>query len=299
MAFICIDIGGTNTLLGIGNGDFEIKKEMKTKKFLSNIKPNIKQVIEDSRHEENDFSQVLVAAGGPVDVEEGVFYPPNLENKEMKEVDINDKLEPFGEVELINDCNSAVLGEYVYGEHKTENLIYVTISSGIGAGLILDGNLVEGFNGNIGEIGHMELGNQVKCGCGQKGHWEAYSSGNGMPKMAKTLYNLDFENSLEIFREYEKDSPDAKKVIEKMHEMNRKGFENLVNLYNPEKIVLGGAVALNHQKTIIEPLKNRLEGKTVNDTPEISKCSLGEEAVIHGLRAIANQEKPVPNRLKK
>lgn len=299
MAFICIDIGGTNTLLGIGNGDFEIKKEMKTKKFLSNIRSNIENIIRESSHEKSDFSQVLVAAGGPVDVEQGVFYPPNLEDQKMTKVDINDKLEPFGKVELINDCNSAVLGEYVYGEHKTENLVYVTISSGIGAGLILDGNLLEGFNGNIGEIGHMELGNKVKCGCGQEGHWEAYSSGNGMPKMAKTLYDLDFENSLEIFREYEKGNSDAGKVIEKMHEMNRKGFENIVNLYNPEKIVLGGAVALNHKETIIEPLKNRLKDKTMNEAPEISECSLGEEAVIHGLRAVANQEKPVPPRLKK
>jgi len=78
MAFLCIDIGGTNTLIGLGNGDFEEKNRMKTKDFLSDIEENTRKVLQNTGYTPEDIEDVAVAAAGPMDREKGVFYPPNL-----------------------------------------------------------------------------------------------------------------------------------------------------------------------------------------------------------------------------
>lgn len=299
MVFVCIDIGGTNTLLGIGNGEFEIKRKIKSKEFLLNIEEKIQKLLYEIDRKPDEINKVLVAVAGPMDREKGEFYPPNFyEDIGLDKIQIKDPLEKFGKINIINDCTSAVIGEYEYGNHNTDNLVYVTISSGIGAGVILNGKLLEAADGNFGEIGHMKLGyDGLECGCGGKGHWEAYSSGNNMPKMAKELYNADFDDSLEIFEEYQKHNYKAEKTIAKMHEMNLKGVINLTNLFNPEKIILGGAVALNHPRKVIEPLNRKIDEEAINREPKIESCSLEQESVIHGLRAIGNRKNSVPQHL--
>ncbi|MFB6147533.1 MAG: ROK family protein, partial [Candidatus Nanohaloarchaea archaeon] len=215
------------------------------------------------------------------------FYPPNIED--MDKVQIKRPLETFGDLRIINDCTSAVLGEYHYGDHSVENLMYVTISSGIGAGMVVDGKLAEGWNGNLGEVGHMEIADRgLECGCGGKDHWEAYCSGNSLPRLAKLVSGKEFGDARELFRENGNGDRKAEETIQEMQELNGRAFANLVNLYNPEKIVLGGAVALNHQGTVVEPLEDQVQDQAVNQVPVIEVCALEEEAVIHGLRAVCN-----------
>lgn len=289
MAFLCIDIGGTNTLLGIGNGDFSIVEKVRTKKFLNNIHRSVEQTLDQTPHSKEEIEHVAVAAAGPLDREKGVFYPPNFVQEEgLTEVQLREPLQKYGEVKLVNDCTSAVLGEHHYGEHDTENLVYITISSGIGAGVVLNNRLVEAWEGNFAEVGHIKVGDEMTCGCGRKGHWEAYCSGNSLPRMADQLYDAEFEDARDIFDSYLRGDVDAHKTIAKMNEINVDAVSDVANTFNPEVIVLGGAVALNHPETVIEPLKKHVGEETVNGAPKIKKCDLGHEAVIHGLRAICN-----------
>lgn len=276
MTFLCIDIGGTNTLFGVGDEGFEKVKELKTKEFLLDIETAIEEVISESGQEEVD--QIAVAAAGPIDRDKGRFYPPNID-KEF--VQIKDPLEEFADVDIINDCAAAVMGEYHYGESADE-LLYITISSGIGAAYVSEGQLVDGWNGNFGEVGHMTVGEEMSCGCGGEGHWEAYCSGNNLPKMAEELYDLDVDHAKEIF---EINSKKAEKVIQEFKYRNRRGIANLINLYNPEKIVFGGAVALNHFEDVRDAVEGGIQEEVVNDLPEMTLCGLGEIAVLHGLRA--------------
>lgn len=285
MVFLCVDIGGTNTLIGAGNGGFEVVEKVKSQEFLEDIGECLENTFSNQTLEKVD--SVAVAAAGPIDREEGVFYPPNI--PDMDEVQIKKPLEEFAEVKIVNDCASAVLGEYYYGEHNVENLLYVTISSGIGAGLIIDGHLAEGWNGNIGEVGHIEVGqDNMECGCGGTDHWEAYCSGNSLPWLAKRVTEDDYEDAREVFQKARKGDKNAEKVLEKMNEINAQAFSDLINLYNPEKIVLGGAVALNHPEVVVEPLEDAVEDQIINRKPDIELCALEEEAVIHGLRAVCN-----------
>ncbi len=285
MAFLCVDVGGTNTLIGVGNGDFEIVERKSSDEFLEDIGSCLEDVIPSGKMENIDT--VAIAAAGPLDREKGVFYPPNIEH--MDKIQIKKPLQEFGEVKIINDCTSAVLGEYYYGEHGTEDLVYVTISSGIGSGVILNGELLEGFDGNFGEIGHMSLEEDgLECGCGSNGCWEAYCSGNNLPEFAEEITDSSFEDARHLFEEYKNGDKAAEKVMERMQEFNARGFANLVNLYNPEKIVLGGAVALNHPEKIVDPLEEKVGPLICNGAPDIELCNLEDEAVLHGLRAVCN-----------
>ncbi|WP_414837790.1 ROK family protein [Candidatus Nanosalina sp. VS9-1] len=289
MAFLCIDIGGTNTIVGVGNGDFESVAKYSTGEFVENVREMIDEALKPSHIQQEDIEQVAVAAAGPIDREKMVFYPPNVSDKQgLEKINLEKALAGLGEITIINDCTSAVLGEYHYGGHKTDNLVYVTISSGIGAGAIIQGQLIEGKDGNFAEVGHMEISTELECGCGGQGHWEAYASGENLPKMADQLFDLKYDNAVEIFEQYNRGDSQAQKVISQMQEANIQGLSNVATLYDPDKIVLGGAVALNHPETVVEPLEERVEERSVNSTPEVDLCSLGEKSVIHGLRAVCN-----------
>ncbi|MFO7793619.1 MAG: ROK family protein [Candidatus Nanohaloarchaea archaeon] len=289
MAFLCIDIGGTNTLIGLGNGDFEEKKRIKSREFLSDIDGCIQGVVDNAGYSKENINQVAVAAAGPMNREKGVFYPPNLsEDSELDEVQLRKPMEAFGELHIINDCTAAVKGEYEYGA-SAENMVYITISSGIGLGAIFNGEIIEGADGNFGEIGHMKVNGDLECGCGRKGHWEAYSSGNRLPVMAKNLFDLEYEGAIDLFQDYNSGSSEAAKVIEKMQEVNAEAFANVISLYNPEKIVFGGPVALNHTEIVIDEVREEIERKAVNEMPDIVPAELSDQSVLHGLRAHCNK----------
>lgn len=289
MAFLCVDIGGTNTILGAGNGEFETIAKYRTEEFLKDVSGRVEEALKDTHIEVEDIRETAVAAAGPIDREDMLFYPPNIsDDRGLEEIDLGEALNDFGDITIINDCASAVLGEYHYGQHDSDNIVYVTISSGIGAGAVLNGRLIEGADGNFAEVGHMKIEGDLKCSCGGRGHWEAYCSGENMPKMAEQLFGLEYSEAREIFDRYDEESEEASKVIDKMQEVNAVGMANIATMYNPEKIVIGGAVALNHPETVVEPLEKQVRELTVNETPDISLCTLDDEAVIHGLRAVCN-----------
>jgi predicted NBD/HSP70 family sugar kinase len=83
-------------------------------------------------------------------------------------------------------------------------------------------------------------------------HWEAYCSGNGMPEMAAEVFDADFESSVDVFEKFQKGDKDARRAIAKMQSYNASGFANVVNVFNPEVVWIGGAVALNHYDTVVE-----------------------------------------------
>lgn len=284
MAFLCVDVGGTNTLIGVGNGEFEVIEKISSSKFLDDIQVCLNNILSESKAEK--IEQVAVAAAGPMDREKGVFYPPNID---IEEVDLETPLSAYGDLKIINDCTSAALGEKYYGGHDVDDLVYVTISSGIGAGIIVDGNLIEGWNGNFGEIGHMKITDEpVKCGCGYEGHWEAFCSGNNLPEMAERLTGQPFEDAREVFDKAKEEEHEAEDAIQKMKKYNARGFSNIAALYNPEKILVGGAVALNHPEEVVDPLEKQVDDRSVNKTPDIEVCALGDQSVLHGLRAVCN-----------
>lgn len=282
MSSLCVDIGATNVLIGILNNDFkEIRKES-TSTFLQDIKKQLKNL-----EEEFTLEKALVATVGPIDKEKGLIYPPNLLEQKIQ------ILEPFenffDRVDLINDCSAAALGEYTYGKTSVENLLYLALSTGIGAGVIADGSLIQGSTNNLAEVGHMKIADEGECSCGKTGHWEALCSGKNIPRLAEQELGRRFESSKEFFEEYRKGNGRLEEVMEKLVDYNVTAMSNLINLYDPAHISIGGSVGLNQFDLLIEKGRERIKEKVICRMPTIEKSSLGEEVVLQGLKAISEE----------
>jgi len=270
--------------VGVGEEDFLSVKSLHTCDFLED--PSI--AFQDMNLEEVEMAGI--ANPGPLDREKGIIYPPNIDKEKVKIRDLfGNYLDEFF---LINDCTAGVVGEYVYGDDPPPDMVYVTISTGIGGGVITDGRSLEGSCGNFAEIGHLVVGGERKCSCGGEGHWESYCSGANLPEFAEEITSEDFENTHSVFDAYDKGDEGAEKVIALMRSYNAKGIANLINAYDPELVVFGGSVALNNFGVVVEGLEEEIQKEVLSRLPEMRPASLGERSVLYGLLAICRQEGP-------
>ncbi|MCE4613904.1 MAG: ROK family protein, partial [Desulfurococcales archaeon] len=185
---LLVDIGATNTRLAIG---WEEEKQPVLSDVVQMRTPSsgeaLVNLIVEYAKEKKNFSIASIASIGPLDLRKGwILETPNKEIGPYPIVEaLQDKL--GAPVILLNDCQAAVWGEYVYGNYKgIQNMVYITLSSGVGAGAIVDGHLLIGKSGNAHEVGHfiVNFNGKVRCGCGGLGHWEAYVGGKNIPRNA-------------------------------------------------------------------------------------------------------------------
>lgn len=249
-----------------------------------------------------------IASAGPMNRKEGRLVNPS--NIPLADVPLAEPLEKSFDtkVELINDGVSAVLAESKYGAGVDyDNLVYITISTGIGGGVIMDDHLLIGKNGNAAEVGHFTIDEEekLKCGCGRRGHWEAFCSGSNIPGFVRMyLESVDSEGqNSPLLDEKRKDFQDfqprhlfeyakqgdelALDILEEMGRLNAIGFATVTEAYDPELITVGGGVALNNPELILEPIKEKITDHTQNEVPEIQITPLKEENVLYGAIARA------------
>lgn len=288
MSFIAVDIGATNTRVATGEDELETIQKFSSERlykesseeFVDELLDLVRETV-GSDYLENVRS-IGVSAPGPVDKNKGTFdaYFFGLEDIDLS------PFKEFGDVYMMNDCNLGAIGEYSYGGHDTENLVYVTMSSGIGGGVVLNGNLLEGKDGNAGEVGHFPVSDEgVECGCGGEAHWVSMSSGNRMPELAE-LMGHEFDSSEEIMDGFYSGDKAAEEVVSAVQGYNAQAISTVVNAYNPEKIVFSGSVAVNNFETLIEEASSEAEKKVVNEMAELVKSELEDNSVLEGLRAV-------------
>ncbi|MBS7652368.1 MAG: ROK family protein [Candidatus Bathyarchaeia archaeon] len=305
--YAAIDIGATNVRVATGNE--------------SGISDRLLEATDKARGAWGVTSQIIrmlktldlrglhsigVGSIGPLRMSEGcIVGAPNLP---FKEIPIVKPLEEEFKVpvRLINDCSAAALGEHIYGAGRGVNhLVYVTLSTGIGGGAIVDGHLLQGKDGNAHEVGHLTIDpySELTCGCGCRGHWEAYCGGINIPNYARLLLrgrkiergpllelaegNLQRLTAETIFRAAGLGDPTALWVVEKIGEVNAVGFANIVNVYDPELITVGGSIALKNQELILRPIEQGITNHLINRKPKIIITPLGEDAVLYGALALA------------
>jgi len=313
-----VDLGGTKILAGVFNGSMECvgtsKVSTKAQRGLDAVVERIARVVQDSV-DEADLSLKQVAgigigAPGAVDFPAGtVIFAPNLEG--WKDVPLKKALEKQLDVPVFveNDGNIAVLGVHVAElKGKPRNVVGIFVGTGIGGGLILNGELYSGYGHTAGEIGHMVL--QVdgpKCGCGNKGCFEALASRTAIFQQIKAAIK-DGQKTLltEILGEDLADlrSGDLRKairrgdkfvdrVIESAAEFIGIATANLVNVLNPEVVVLGGGVidALQDEmmSVIVETANDYAMPGTMKGV-EIIASKLGDDAGITGAAVLARKE---------
>ncbi|MEA1871253.1 MAG: ROK family protein [Candidatus Bipolaricaulota bacterium] len=231
-------------------------------------------------------------------------------------------------VRLENDCNTAVLGEVVYGVGKETvdksrlHLVYVTLSTGLGAGVWSGGHLLRGKDGNAAEIGHILVKEGgLRCGCGNDGCAEAYCSGNGIESNARARLLaeklpeglpllklaadaaaragqrvdrqdpssfLQFVKSPLIFQAEKMGDPIARAVIWEMTHYGGIVLAAIANAYDPDVITLGGSIAIEHPH-LIEPMHKEMLHHLNVSPPTVQITPLGKMAVEYGAIALAQQ----------
>lgn len=260
-----------------------------------------------------DLAAVGVGSIGPLDVPAGaVVSPPNLDG-DPERIDLVPAVADrvgHDRVYLRNDAIAGLVGERCFGGRGAGDLVYLTISSGIGAGVAVDGHVLGGHLGNAAEVGHFTLapGTTFRCGCGGTGHWEAFCSGANIPRYARHLHrepdawpagadpatgtptDLPLDDpgfsARDVFAAEGGDAF-ATAVIEQVARWNALGVATLVHAYAPATVAVGGAVALGNQEAVLAPVRERLPELVIAGVPTVEATSLGDEVVVKGALAVA------------
>ncbi len=295
---IVADIGSTNLRVAIGQDKIFEKILRRTPddsvKFISELRNAISYFIERYGRVEN----IILSMAGVVDMKKGMLISvPNLSN--IRNLAIKEEIEKtFGIPTLIiNDCNAAVIGEKEFGCAKRyRNIIYVTISTGIGGGIISNNELILGKSGSAGEIGHMviDASAKLRCSCGGYGHWEAFCGGNSIPRFVKYYIELTKNGPKELlsrnfdakyFFKYARETGSCSAIIEEICKYNSIGLANLANIFDPEIIVLGGSVIMSNADLLLEKIIENLEKYCLYKPPEIKLTTLGDDVGLYGCLA--------------
>ncbi|WP_058365778.1 ROK family protein [Haloparvum sedimenti] len=310
MHYVGVDLGATNVRAVVGDGDATILGSAKrpTPRGPTGIAVTeaVLGVVREACAEAGVDPATVAAAGvgsiGPLDLAAGVVENPANLPDAIDRIPLTGPLSELldtDEVHLHNDTNAGVIGERFHADRNPDDMVYLTISSGVGAGVSVDGNVLAGWDGNAGEVGHMTLDPHgfMRCGCGSDGHWEAYCSGNNIPRYARELHAEDpVETSLPV------DDPDfsakdvfdaagdddfADHVVAQVAHWNAMGLANVIHAYAPLVVSVGGAVALNNPELVLDPVREQLSEMVFINLPEIKLTDLGDEVVVKGALASA------------
>ena len=304
--YVGIDLGGTNTKIGVvdkeGNKIFTTTMKTESidghKESLDRIANILKENLKEYDIKLTDVGGVGIGVPGPVVKGRIVKFFANFPWPENLDLAAEFEERLGLKVKVDNDVNVITLGEMWKGAGKGhKNVLGIAVGTGIGGGIIIDGNLVSGKNGTAGEIGHSKVVKDGKlCGCGQKGCWEAYASATGLIREAQGRLIVNKKNKLyedTKGREVEaKDIFDAAKdgeefsmdIVDYEVDYLALGISNLLNILDPEIIVMGGGVSLAGD-FLLDKLRERLKKYALPSALEglqIVGAELGNDAGILG-----------------
>ncbi|MBN2908109.1 ROK family protein [Polycladomyces sp. WAk] len=305
--YVGIDLGGTKIAGALVDRDgsilrrirLETRVEQGPQAVIDRLVESIDQLMDGVR---STVKGVGVASPGPLDSRSGVvFSPPNLPgwvNVPLRQA-LEDRLGI--PVKLENDANAAAWGEYRFGAGQRKGtMIYLTVSTGVGSGLVLDGRLFRGENTFAGEIGHTIVDPEgPPCGCGRQGCLEALASGTAIAKLGQTadpsssIHSLAAEDggvvrAEHVFQAYRMGDAHAENIIRQTVRYLAIGLSNLIHIFNPGKIVVGGGVS-RAGDVLFPLLQEQLDRYLMapfRETCEVVPAALGEDAGVLGAAAL-------------
>ena len=309
-----VDIGGTSLRVAIAESPENIIEKRK----IPSPSDELPQVMVDTiSHTARDLldstsgghlSAVGLSAAGPVDTSQGrIMNPPQLhkfENVPLRDMLHNDLGAP---VIMENDATAAVLAEHRLGHGQgIKNMLYITVSTGIGGGIITRGKVYHGARGGAGEVGHMTIKvDGPECGCGRRGCWESLASGSAIAREAtrrlrqgeeSLLRQLGADNPNNINAQIVhqvalKDDVMSKDILEKTSYYLGIGLANVVNIFNPELVVLGGGLTQMGDYLLApayQVCRERIFPLHAMDL-RIEVTELGDEIALLGALALAEE----------
>ena len=313
MYYIGIDLGGTNIAVGIVDESFKIVKKGSTP-TLVNRDPELiiadmgKLCLELLAETGIGLEEVVcagIAAPGSVNPGTGIIeYANNLPFLRFPIADTLRKYLPVREVYLENDANAAALGEAVGGAAKGKRLsVMITLGTGVGGGVIIDGKIYSGFNYAGAELGHTVIEyNGRQCSCGRKGCWEKYSSATGLIRMTREKMEecqeslmwqisptLEEVNGRTAYTAAKKGDEAALAVVKKYQDYLAVGLANMVNIFQPEVLCIGGGIC-GEGDYLLQPVNEQVMAeqyaKTTPRKTRLVIAALGNDAGIVGAAAL-------------
>lgn len=292
---LALDLGGTNARFAAIRRDGEVVARARATTPRFGTAESVLQMMSGGFAEiaELASSQTVVGVAAAVPFGSGQGVLTNLPNLPALEgVDLGRELRQNTKlpVEIINDATAATIGEHWLGASRgIENVIGVTLGTGIGGGLIIGGRPYFGASGSAGEVGHICVEPEGHpCGCGSRGCVEQYASATALVRMAAEA-GIVVKTSFELYEMARSADDRANSVFHKMGSYLGIAFAGLVNVFNPDVIVVGGGVSAGWDM-FIGPVRNEVSKRAFRDPAErakIVRASLGEDAGVLGAARIA------------
>ena len=247
-----------------------------------------------------------IASPGVVNSKTGVveyYCGMNMNHYPMAAI-LSEKLGGYQPIYMENDANAAALGEVLAGAARgAKNALMITLGTGVGGGIVIDGKIYDGFNFAAAELGHTVIEKDgVPCGCGRRGCWEKYSSATGLIRMAKEEMEkcpdsamwklaptLDEVNGLTPYEAAKAGDEAAKRVVAKYQDYLACGLANMVNIFQPEVLCIGGGVCGQGDNLLLPVNKQVMAeqyAKTSAKKTKLVIATLGNNAGIVGAAAL-------------
>ncbi|GHO86542.1 ROK family protein [Dictyobacter formicarum] len=329
---IGLDLGGTQIRTAVLRGEKLLSRvglltgeSPSPDRLIPRMYDSIHQALREANVTLDEIAGIGIGAPGPLNSRTGViFSPPNLPG--WRDVPLRSIFfEKFNiPIYVENDANAAALGEFMFGAGRGSNeVVYITISTGIGGGVIADGHIIEGISGTAAELGHMTIDwRGPRCNCGNIGCWESISSGTAIARRAHELIALGRGEKLFNFalahqepvtdadtpadvKRAQKNAlhinarmvslaaqagiPEAREIIAGAAEGIGVGLINVVHIFNPELIVLGGGV-VQMGDALLEPARRILKERAMKVPAKSAKivlAKLGSDVGLVGAGALS------------
>lgn len=310
------DVGGTKlaTVLSTRDGEILHKVRLPTEAArgpefgVARLISMIRQNLAETGVPAEQIAGIGVACGSPMDAQRGIILgPPNLQS--WNPVPIKEKLETaFGiYTQLENDANAGALAEWLFGAGKgKQHVVYMTMGTGIGGGLILDGRLYRGANGNAGEVGHMRVVDEggPLCGCGKRGCLEAFCSGPSIARrtrealskasgarIAALAGDIERVTAEHLFAAAREGDALALRLVDETAHYMGVGLANIIQAINPQVIVLG-TIATEQGDFFLDRVRRVVRAETwpqMSSAVEILPSPLGDRVGDYGAISVILQ----------
>jgi glucokinase len=306
-----VDLGATNVRAVVGDADGRVcgSERRSTPRGPTGIAVTeavldcLRGACADASVDPAAIDACGIGSIGPLDLAAGTVEDPANLPDSIDRIPLTgpvSELVDSSRVYLHNDTAAGVIGERFYAEQTPDDMAYLTISTGIGAGVCSDGRVLAGWDGNAGEVGHYVVDPQgrLTCGCGKAGHWEAYCAGGNIPRYARLLAEDDPDvdtalplqdpefDAADVFAHADDDAF-AAHVVDQLAHWNAIGVTNLVHAFAPIVVSVGGAVALNNESLVVDPIRERIADMVMTNVPDVQLTTLGDAAVVKGALASA------------
>ena len=314
MYTIGVDLGGTNIAIGlcdeslniIDKGSIPTLADRDGELIVRDMANLAGELIKKNGLSLDDIASVGIATPGIANTETGVVeYANNLPFRDFPIAEIFKKYLSVKKVLIANDANAAALGEALAGAAKgTKNSVMITLGTGVGGGVIIDGKIFAGGVNCAGaELGHIVIAaGGRQCSCGRRGCWEAYSSATGLTNMTKekmaelklkSIPSLLFEESEKEGKTSARTSFNAMKrgdkygalIVDEYISYLAEGISNIINIFQPEVLTIGGGVCNEGEyltKPLIEIVKREQYTRSNSKQTKIVTAALGNDAGIIG-----------------